>query len=103
MLFRSWDTDLLENYDKTLNKFLTSALTTFDAFTQRLDPTLSEDGSTLIYAYGSEYVNDPNSLPSAQACTFDQNSLKFRQYIDVFAEPEERDKYLMFPKRNILN
>ena len=98
-----WDTDLLENYDKTQNKFLTSDLTTFDAFSLRYQPTVAQDGSTLVYPYESVYVNDPNSLPSAKACTFDKNSLRFIPYADVFAEPEERDKYLMFPKRNILN
>jgi hypothetical protein len=98
-----WDTDLLSNYDKTQNNFLTGPQTTFDFFSARYIPTVAEDGSTLIYPYESVYVNDPASLPAAQATTFDKNSLKFIPYNDQYAAPDERDKYLMFPKRTILS
>jgi len=98
-----WDTDLLANYDKTLGKFLTTEITTFDSYSNRYDPTTSIDGSTLIYPYGSAYVNDPNSSPTGTVTTFDKNSLRFTPYVDLYADPEERDKYLMFPKRNILS
>lgn len=98
-----WDTDLLANYNKETKNYLTYAATTIDVFSKRFDYVVSEDGSTLIYPYESVYVNDPNSLPNPTATTFDKNSLQFLKYQDVYAAPEERDKYLMFPKRNILS
>jgi hypothetical protein len=98
-----WDTDLLANYNKETKKYLTAPATTFDVFSKRYAYVVSEDGSTLIYPFESVYVNDPNSLPNPKATTFDKNSLQFLKYQDVYADPEERDKYLMFPKRTILN
>lgn len=75
-----WETDryvhdlnLSKNYDKDLGIFTSAEETTFDI-----------DG----VKYGAE-------------TTFDGQGTKFVKYKDVYEEPDQNDKYLVFPRRGI--
>ena len=75
-----WETDryvhdlnLSKNYDKDLGIFTSAEETTFDI-----------DG----VKYGAE-------------TTFDGQGTKFVKYKDIYEEPDQNDKYLVFPRRGI--
>jgi len=55
----------------------------------------------LEYPYNT-LVNDPSSLPNAQKTTFDKGSLQFFSYKDKYAELDQNDAYLKYPKTDIL-
>jgi len=67
------DVNLSKNYDKDLGVFSSNEETTFDI-----------DG----VKYGAK-------------TTFDLEGTKFVKYKDVFEEPDQNDKYLVFPRRGI--
>ena len=116
-----WDNNLSQNFNKATGKFLSSRDTTFDVYQNKYQYTVSQDGSTLIYIKPVSFVtpvlapdhttleypyntlvNDPSSLPNAQKTTFDKGSLQFFSYKDKYAELDQNDAYLKYPKTDIL-
>jgi len=106
-------------------EFVTEAETTFDIYAVRYDyvvegglrvyffnPTVlihGPDGSAPAFHidepnghYGTEYVNDPDSVPNASKTTFDGGSLRFLVGRDVYKDQDTDDKYLKFPDNTIL-
>lgn len=120
-----WDTDLLSSYDKETMTFVTEPETSFDIYGERYDYTVVDglrvyffnptelihgpDGDAPAFHidepdghYGSEYVNDPDSVPNASKTTFDGGSLRFLAGRDVYKDQDVNDKYLKFPDNTIL-
>lgn len=56
---------------------------------------------------GSQYINDPfkqsGTVTTTLGTRFDASSMRFLEFKDKYAEQDVRDKYLAFPKRNILS
>ena len=106
-----WDNELTANFNKSTLKYETENETLFDVHVARFPYTLDYDNipvypfnSTIFIHdhYGTEYVLDPTSVPRASRTTFDHDSLHFSTGRDSYTPQDVNDKYLAFPRQNIL-
>jgi hypothetical protein len=71
------DNNLSKNYNKTTNKWLSTAETTFDVVNSQTNPSYSA------------------------AMTIDGNQTRFFANVDKYAVPDDGDIYLKFPQRSV--
>lgn len=75
----------------------------FDVDRYELDRTLSIHWDPLADSVNASWVPFPNTTTFDDATTvFDGNSLKFIVPVDMYTSSDKYNKYLVFPKRNIL-
>jgi hypothetical protein len=99
------DNLLTKNWDRAGQHWVPQppTLTTFDyGITGFLDPWVNNSDDTVNWINGNSEIvgwsNDYNGQPTI----FDGNSLLFTAPVDMYSNTTEYDKYLVFPKRNIL-
>ena len=99
------DNLLTKNWDRVGQHWVPQppTLTTFDyGITGFLDPWVNNSDDTVNWINGNSEIvgwsNDYNGQPTI----FDGNSLLFTAPVDMYSNTTEYDKYLVFPKRNIL-
>jgi hypothetical protein len=75
----------------------------FDVDRYELDRTLSIHWDPLADSVNATWVPAPSTTTFDDATTvFDGNSLKFIVPVDMYTSSDKYNKYLVFPKRNIL-
>ena len=86
-----------QNFGTKLN------LIDFDVDRYELDRTLSIHWDPLADSVNATWVPTPNTTTfDDNATVFDGNSLKFIVPVDMYTSSDKYNKYLVFPKRNIL-
>lgn len=86
-----------QNFGTKLN------LIDFDVDRYELDRTLSIHWDPLADSVNATWVPTPNTTTFDDTITvFDGNSLKFIVPVDMYTSSDKYNKYLVFPKRNIL-
>jgi Putative Ig domain len=76
------------------------SLTTFDE-TQNPDSWITNYGGTAVWT-DSSLITVIWTSGTPPGTTFDQNSLQFTAPVDMYSSTTDYDKYLVFPKHNIL-
>jgi len=75
----------------------------FDVDRYELDRTLSIHWDPIADSVNASWIPEPNTTTFDDGDTvFDGNSLKFISPVDMYTSGDGYDKYLVFPKRNIL-
>ena len=80
----------------------TPAQTTFDVGTTIIQWANDDDEIVIWTNNTGGSVNWANGFEDPVGTTFDGNSLKFIEPVDMYSSTTEYDKYLVFPKRTIL-
>ena len=104
LLTKNWDpyTDTWEpNPAQTYFDYgnITPTVTQWGNYNYTVDPPLFTS-VTWTNSFGNAVVWTNNY--NGQETTFDENSLKFIAPVDMYSNTQAYDKYLVFPKRNIL-
>jgi hypothetical protein len=95
---------LTKNWDPATDSWIPTppSLTTFDVLGEAVD---WQNGLSQTV----QWINDDNLVATwvsggeaGSSTTFDQNSMQFTAPVDMYSNTQVYDKYLVFPKRNIL-
>jgi len=99
------DNLLTHNWDRTAQQWTPHppSYTTFDdGSTGIFDGWVNNSNQTVQWVNNSSQVVAWASSYNGQPTVFDGNSLKFIAPVDMYSNTQIYDKYLVFPKRNIL-
>lgn len=96
---------LTQNWDPVLQSWIPNppSLTTFDySATETTDQWFNNAFNTVNWINNDLDIVEWQNSWNGQPTTFDHNSLQFIAPVDMYSNTNEYDKYVVFPKRNIL-